>query len=664
MAEREAKRQKTEKDDDGGHKASQKDYDFSDVILRMSRQGMSTESIATVWEMGPAEVVKVLERSGAFTPKDTEDGEQSGDNGQGLGLVKRLLTDPPELCCPISHALMEDPVVASDGFTYERSCIENYLERTGTSPMTRAVIENLVLYDNKKVKSETVSFKESVVAEILCVAPQLPNHLTSKVLPRAVEFVRAQLPDSTARRKLLTLLLLKVQLPGVDRCAMLQEIALLLVEVRDDGQALEFLSATEESELRTLLPNLKEDIVMVLHNAVKEANAKSKVLIAKELACRLASRLGEDVRLNKLWDVLLLTDRYEHGDWTKASAVLLAAFVDRLDVSLEDLDLRLLDHARAYLADQDVAAAFAKGFFNHDLGILTAGHWPPKGSARIFVHLARRLECDGSEDEQKLQLLVTARSIDASDVQVRKDLACQLRCSMLSLKPSGNDGGIDVEGLFLKLLLEIGEKIPADVLPNLTLQPVHLKQLSAQELLLLSKQLGMSERCADGARMAVAAARLFAAVKEEDACHDAFLYAVRLDPSSCDASRGLAQAVVTLKGKCKELAGSLQQLTAKCHALESKCQGQVSEGTSQLVWDLLGYNFSGFANRQRQTSNKFQIYPGINAWMSLCPLAFPQSSPGKAALFFLRGEGRRCEGAILVPYDVHDSVSRFFEDTG
>ena len=38
--------------------------------------------------------------------------------------VKRLMTDPPELCCHISHALMEDPVVAQDGQTYERDCIE------------------------------------------------------------------------------------------------------------------------------------------------------------------------------------------------------------------------------------------------------------------------------------------------------------------------------------------------------------------------------------------------------------------------------------------------------------------------------------------------------------------------------------------------------------
>ena len=38
--------------------------------------------------------------------------------------VKRLMTDPKDFCCPISHELMKDPVVAGDGHTYERSCIE------------------------------------------------------------------------------------------------------------------------------------------------------------------------------------------------------------------------------------------------------------------------------------------------------------------------------------------------------------------------------------------------------------------------------------------------------------------------------------------------------------------------------------------------------------
>ncbi|CAJ1401224.1 unnamed protein product [Effrenium voratum] len=644
MAEREAKRQKTEKDDDEGHKASQKDYDSYDLILRMSMQGMSTESIATVWKMEPAEVVQILEQAEAFNTKDSEGG-QSQDNSQGLALlVKRLLTDPPELCCPISHALMEDPVVANDGFTYERSCVEECLKVRAKSPMTGAAIENLVLYDNKKVKSETVSFKESVVAEILCVAPQLPHHLASKVLPRAVEFVRAQLPDSTARRKLLTLLLLRVKLPGVDRDAIIQEIVSLMVEVQDDGQVLEFLRATDESELQMLLPNLKEDMIIVLYNAVKEADAKGKLLITKELACRLASRLGDDVRLNKLWDVLQLTDRYEHGDWTKASAVLLAAFIGRLNAYLPDLDFCLLNDARAYLDDQDVAAAFAKRFFNYDLGISTAVQWPPKQAARIFVDLARRLEpCEGRE-KQKLQLLVRAHSINASDVLMREALAHQLHSSMLHLKPASDDCGIDVEGLFLKLFLEDDMEIPADVLPNLTLQPVHLKQLSAEELMSLARQLGMPERCADGARVAVAAAGLFAMDGLEDACHNAFLDAFRLDPSNCDASRGLAQAVVTLKGKCKELAGSLQQvaadtldlkgavreLTNKCYAPEGKCQAFTG---MSFVWDLTVYDFSNFAKDQRQMSDKFQIYPGINAWISLYPKGDSLSSPGEAALY-------------------------------
>ena len=54
-----------------------------------------------------------------------------------LTRVKRLLKDPVELCCPLSHELMEDPVVAADGFTYERCWVEEAYKRApGKSPMT------------------------------------------------------------------------------------------------------------------------------------------------------------------------------------------------------------------------------------------------------------------------------------------------------------------------------------------------------------------------------------------------------------------------------------------------------------------------------------------------------------------------------------------------
>lgn len=41
-----------------------------------------------------------------------------------------------ELECPITHEIMKDPVIGSDGHTYERSAIENWLKSNPRSPMT------------------------------------------------------------------------------------------------------------------------------------------------------------------------------------------------------------------------------------------------------------------------------------------------------------------------------------------------------------------------------------------------------------------------------------------------------------------------------------------------------------------------------------------------
>ena len=63
--------------------------------------------------------------------------------------------DPPDaLVCPISMELMEDPVLAMDGHTYDRSSIEAWL-KTGkkTSPKTNAPLPSTALYPNHAVKS-------------------------------------------------------------------------------------------------------------------------------------------------------------------------------------------------------------------------------------------------------------------------------------------------------------------------------------------------------------------------------------------------------------------------------------------------------------------------------------------------------------------------------
>mmetsp|Transcript_22364 Transcript_22364/g.62005 ORF Transcript_22364/g.62005 Transcript_22364/m.62005 type:complete len:414 (+) Transcript_22364:249-1490(+) len=53
-----------------------------------------------------------------------------------------LTSIPLYFRCPISQEVMKDPVVASDGFAYERSSLERWLEESDVSPMTNSKMED------------------------------------------------------------------------------------------------------------------------------------------------------------------------------------------------------------------------------------------------------------------------------------------------------------------------------------------------------------------------------------------------------------------------------------------------------------------------------------------------------------------------------------------
>ncbi|XP_019647749.1 PREDICTED: WD repeat, SAM and U-box domain-containing protein 1-like isoform X1 [Branchiostoma belcheri] len=60
---------------------------------------------------------------------------------------------PDEYLCPISREIMVDPVIASDGYTYERKSIESWLHKGKmTSPMTNALLPNMNLTPNRMLK--------------------------------------------------------------------------------------------------------------------------------------------------------------------------------------------------------------------------------------------------------------------------------------------------------------------------------------------------------------------------------------------------------------------------------------------------------------------------------------------------------------------------------
>lgn len=65
------------------------------------------------------------------------------------------------LSCPITHQLFTDPVMASDGFLYERTPIERWFLAKGTSPLTRARIDG-VFHAVPSVRAEVAAFLASM----------------------------------------------------------------------------------------------------------------------------------------------------------------------------------------------------------------------------------------------------------------------------------------------------------------------------------------------------------------------------------------------------------------------------------------------------------------------------------------------------------------------
>ncbi|XP_073926988.1 WD repeat, SAM and U-box domain-containing protein 1 isoform X3 [Castor canadensis] len=60
---------------------------------------------------------------------------------------------PDEFICPITRELMTDPVIASDGYSYEKEAMENWIsKKKRTSPMTNLVLPSVVLTPNRTLK--------------------------------------------------------------------------------------------------------------------------------------------------------------------------------------------------------------------------------------------------------------------------------------------------------------------------------------------------------------------------------------------------------------------------------------------------------------------------------------------------------------------------------
>jgi len=111
------------------------------------------------------------------------------------------------LQCPITHEIMRDPVMATDGHTYERTAIEEWFANNDSSPKTNNQMESKALIPNHAVKKIVAERAEKDNAprarkRIRFTASKLPisSHLAS-LLIESKEKVKPQKPKSRKHRK-------------------------------------------------------------------------------------------------------------------------------------------------------------------------------------------------------------------------------------------------------------------------------------------------------------------------------------------------------------------------------------------------------------------------------------------------------------------------------
>ena len=103
---------------------------------------------------------------------------------------------PDKFICPISHQIFNNPVIAFDGFNYEKECIEKWFEKNNRSPLTNQIL-NTNFYPNSSLKNE--------IHEWLKINPKYKNDIyvikSYNPNPNSVQTTFQYLTDSNIREE-------------------------------------------------------------------------------------------------------------------------------------------------------------------------------------------------------------------------------------------------------------------------------------------------------------------------------------------------------------------------------------------------------------------------------------------------------------------------------
>lgn len=121
-------------------------------VRRMDRPDLRTQVLPGLLQLKQqAGLMPRPGAGGAAAFRPTPLGASAPDDGAGGDGDDS--TPPSMFMCPITQDVMDDPVFAADGFTYERVAIAAWLAKSVMSPMTGLALEHPHLVPNRALKS-------------------------------------------------------------------------------------------------------------------------------------------------------------------------------------------------------------------------------------------------------------------------------------------------------------------------------------------------------------------------------------------------------------------------------------------------------------------------------------------------------------------------------
>lgn len=347
--------------------------DLNAIVNRMHVAGMHASEIARILEIDAKVVISSLAPAAAIT------------------FAKQLLDEPEELKCPISMALMEDAVVAEDGYSYERGAIQSALRQHLRSPMTNNPIGGRLL-PNQSIKSQVVIYKERLVRQVLHVAPTLVQgdpQLAYALLCRSIDIVKPKLPESSAKKTLIQLLGFQLRLPQLPMFAdstpaVAHELAELFTSADDCLQMLEAWL----TEGKAITDQISKAALQELFHATIECACSSSIcfMLGKRL---LQWAPYAESPYDLIWEISDFLSDAQGDPWTKIAAQ--AWIIRCLEYGNIELDVKacVLQHAAAALQSPESCVP-AQMFGVEAYSVLPHSNQCDELKRIVLLELARR----------------------------------------------------------------------------------------------------------------------------------------------------------------------------------------------------------------------------------------------------------------------------------